>query len=270
MIETVRDVQIPFLSCLLLFAASSKAITWPRGSAVIATPPSSRRPAVLGAAVVAEAVIGVLLLVSTYGMVRLAAVVFFACATSTITQLSRKGSEEGCGCFGGLSTEPPGRRGLARVGLLTVAACGAAGAPRTGLAILAASGPGSALVLAAEAAIVLALSPELDTLVAWVRHSTPCEVRDVPLAETYAALRDSDVWRHYEQQVTSATPVDVWRELCHRYVVYAARVDDRPAQLVFAVPVTGVPGPVRAGVSWQQPVGAGDDDSDPERVHAPA
>ena len=48
-------------------------------------------------------------------------------------------------------------------------------------------------------------------------------------------LRRSKSWRRYGGLTTADVPVDVWRELCWRYVVYPGSYLGRPAEIVFAV-----------------------------------
>jgi hypothetical protein len=267
MMGTLREVQIPFLACILLLACTTKLVFRDR-----AVGPMSvlhrRRSYVLTVALV-EGTLGAALLVTSLGVVRLANVVFFATVTSIATDLARRRAGEGCGCFGGLSTEPAGRRSVLRVALLTVAAIGSAGAPRTGAEVLTSATPWTVLMLAAEFTLLLVLSPEVFVAIERSRTSVPCERRDVPLAETYATLHDSAAWQAYEERLTSAQPTEVWRELCHRYVVYPGVVDGRPVEVVFAVPVDGRSALVRVGVAGD-PTAGQDDDSGPQRVGSPA
>ncbi len=210
------------------------------------------------------------LLVTPHGVVRLMNVVFFATATSIVADLTRRGSDEGCGCFGALSARPAGRRGTLRVALLTVTAIASADDPRTGLGVLQGATGWTIAVLVAETALLLALSPEpVDIFERW-RRSVPCELRDLPLAETYATLHASGAWRENERWLTSADPIEVWRELCERYVVYPGAMDGRPVEIVFAVPIGGRPAGVRAGLTLDTAVEEQGDDSGPQRVPSPA
>lgn len=266
MIETVRELQIPFLASVLLLACAAKlTVREDDSEPVVAL--HRRRPFVYGVAL-AEGVIGVGLFVTPLAAVRIACVVFFASATWIVGDLARRGTEEGCGCFGGLSAAPAGRRGLVRTALLTAVALVSAGVPDTGARITTRADAGAVLLFAAETALLLALSPEFALALERTRRMTPCELLDVPLTETYARLHASDAWRAYENQLRSARPVETWRELCTRYVVFSALVDGRRAEVVFAVPVDGRRQPVRAGLVWE--CEWEDDDSGPRRVHTPA
>ncbi|MFB9840576.1 MauE/DoxX family redox-associated membrane protein, partial [Actinoallomurus acaciae] len=118
MTEAMRELQIPFLASVLLLACTAKLTIRENDSGGAL---HHRRPFVYGVAS-AEGTIGVALLVTPTGLVRLACVVFFATATWITGDLARRGTDEGCGCFGGLSSAPAGRRGLARAGLRTVGA----------------------------------------------------------------------------------------------------------------------------------------------------
>jgi hypothetical protein len=268
MTEMMRELQIPFLASVLLLACVAKlAVPGEDSDAPVVL--LRRRPFIYGVAF-AEAAIGVGLLVTPTGLVRLACVVFFASATWIIGDIARRGGDEGCGCFGGLSAAPAGRRGLVRAGLLTAAAVVSAGVPDTGAAVLGGAGAGAVLLLAAETALLLALSPELAVAVERTRKATPCELLDVPLAQTDARLYASDAWREYEDDLVSARPTEVWRELCHRYMVFSARIGGRPVEVVFAVPIDGRRARVRAGLVWEPECEGQDDDSGPRRVHTPA
>ncbi|MCO5998532.1 MauE/DoxX family redox-associated membrane protein [Actinoallomurus rhizosphaericola] len=265
MTELFREVQIPFLAAVLLAAAAGKAL--PQGR----TPLPTRYGGGVSVLALAagEALLGVLLLTTSLFVVRLASVVFFATATSVVADLVRHGSDEACGCFGRFSTEPARRLGVVRAGVLTGAAILAAGVPRTGARILASADGRSAALLAVECLAFLALSPELAAAVERRLHPVPCELREVPLDATYATLRPSPAWREHAGSLTSAEPTDVWRELCHRYLVYPGEVDGRPVEVVFAVPVDGGPAAVRAGLAWDSGWDRQDDDSGPQRVHSP-
>jgi hypothetical protein len=266
MIDMVRDLQIPFLASVLLLACAAKlTVREDDREPVVAL--HRRRPYVYGVAL-AEGAIGLALFVTPIEVVRLACVVFFASATWIIGDLARRGTEEGCGCFGGLSSAPAGRRGLVRAGLLTAVALASAGAPDNGARVLARAGAGSVLLLAAETGLLLALSPEFALAVERTRRTTPCELVDMPLTETYARLHASAAWREHEGDLLTARPVETWRELCHRYVVFPALVGGRRAEVVFAVPVDGRRRPVRAGLVWEAE--CEDDDSGPRPVHTSA
>lgn len=266
MINTMRDLQIPFLASVLLLACVAKlTVRSDDPEPLVAL--HHRRSFVYGVAA-AEGVIGVALFVTPFGVVRLACVVFFASATWIIGDLARRGTDEGCGCFGDLSAAPAGRRGVVRAAFLTAMALVSAWAPETGAQVLGRAGAVAVLLLAAETGLLLALSPELALAFERTRATTPCELLDVPLDETYARLRASEAWREHEDQLRSARPVETWRELCHRYVVFPAQVEGKRAEVVFAVPIDGRRQGVRAGVVWE--TGCEDDDSGPRRVHSQA
>jgi len=267
MIQVLQGLQVPFLASVLLLACVAK-LTVRDGDPEPLVPLHRRRSFGYGVAF-AEGTIGVALLVTSSSVVRLACVVFFGSATWIIADLARRGTDEGCGCFGGLSSAPAGRRGLVRAALLTVTALVSVGVPDTGAQVLGRAGAGGVLVFAAETVLLLALSPELALAVERTRNSTPCELLDVPLTDTYARLYSSAVWREHEDDLASATPIETWRELCHRYVVFPARIGGRQAEVVFAVPVDGRRAPVRMGLVWETGGEEQDDDSGPRRVHSP-
>jgi hypothetical protein len=264
MTEILRETQIPFLAILLLVGSAAKAL--PGDPAAVAR---YRAVSLTLALAAVEAMLGVLLLTTSLLVVRLASVVFFATATSVVADVVRRGSGEACGCFGRFSTTPARRLGVVRAAVLTGAAVLSAGVPKTGVQILGSAQGLSVALLAADLAVFLMLSPELVALVERRLHPVPCELRDVPLDATYAALRPSAAWRKHAPSLTSAEPTDVWRELCHRYLAYPGQVDGRPVEVVFAVPVDGGPAAVRAGMAWGSGWARQDDDSGPQRVMQP-
>jgi len=90
-------------------------------------------------------------------------------------------------------------------------------------------------ILVAELVVVAALSPELGEGLVRLGYSEPCELRRLPAVRTLTALRRSSQWRRRAGLITEDVPVDMWRELCWRYVVFPARAADRKAEVVFAV-----------------------------------
>ncbi len=126
-------------------------------------------------------------------------------------------------------------RTLARSALLAASALVTVGLPP-----LRPPQPGPAAILplgifAAELALIAVLSPEVGEGLVRLGYSEPCELRILPAERTLAALRRSSQWRRHAALITSAEPVDMWRELCWRYVVFAGEADGRPVELVFAV-----------------------------------
>ncbi|MFI0354458.1 MauE/DoxX family redox-associated membrane protein [Actinomadura sp. 9N407] len=185
-----------------------------------------------------EGALGLALLVSSHLSVRLATTVMFAAATWIVGELRVRRPDTGCGCFGGLSTRRVGRRSVLRAMLLTAVAVTSLPAPHAGYEALLDGPVDVVLVLLIELAVFAALSPELSVLTDRVRRLrpvTPCERRRSPLSETYARLRASEAWTASENAITSAVPLDVWREACWRFVVFPAHVDGRDTELVFAV-----------------------------------
>ena len=126
-------------------------------------------------------------------------------------------------------------RTLARSALLAVAALATLGLqplqiPRPG---------GSAALLLgifiAELVLIGVLSPELGEGLVMLGYSEPCELRTLAVEQTLTALRRSAQWRKHSGLITADVPVDTWRELCWRYVVFPSRLAGRDAELVFAV-----------------------------------
>ncbi len=90
-------------------------------------------------------------------------------------------------------------------------------------------------VLAFELSLIAFLSPELGEILVRLGYSEPCELRRLPVERTMAALHASSPWRRYAGQISSAAPIDVWREGCWRFVVYAGVARGRRVDIVFAV-----------------------------------
>jgi hypothetical protein len=148
--------------------------------------------------------------------------------------------EASCGCMGA-GRAPVSRRGVARAGLMLLAAVAAA---VPGVAWWSAIRPASGALLVAEAAAMVALSPELDRhwlvplrrLRVRLTHPLAGAPDAVPLHATVTRLQRSAAYRRVAPLLSSDVrehwDVDGWRIVC-----YAARHDDRPATAVFAVPL---------------------------------
>ncbi|QFG22983.1 MauE/DoxX family redox-associated membrane protein [Actinomadura sp. WMMB 499] len=255
MVTAAQNAQVLLLAAVLLAAGAAKlavreraeapdhvhGVPVPAGAARLTALRRSRRMTVLLG--VGEGVLGLALLVSPHVVVRLATTVAFAAATWVVGELRVRRPDAGCGCFGGLSGKRVGRRSVARAVLLTAVAVTALGAPLTGLGALRDGHVVIAVVFAVELALFAALSPELTGVpgrrrLPGARPVTPCERRRSPLAETYATLHGSAQWAAHENAVTSAVPLEVWREGCWRFLAFPARVDGRDVRLVFAVSTT--------------------------------
>ncbi|MFG1998052.1 MauE/DoxX family redox-associated membrane protein [Spirillospora sp. NPDC048911] len=265
MVTVVQNTQVLLLAAVLLAACLAKLmIREPVGAAPEhvhgvpvpaglgrATALRQSRPVNVGLGLT-EGVLGLGLLVSSHFSVRLATTVTFAAATWVVGELRVRRPDAGCGCFGGLSAKRVGRRSVIRAVLFTAAAVAAFGAPHAGVDVLRSGQAQVVLILALELALFAALSPELSVLLE--RHGLrkspePCERRRSPLAETYATLYDSAEWLRYEESVSSAAPLDVWREGCWRFLVFLARVDGQDVEVVFAVSTAARDRAVRSAIS---------------------
>lgn len=155
-----------------------------------------------------------------------------------------KAPESSCGCLGDKET-PVRTRSFLRAGLLVLAG------------VLAAAGPGwwpiavadrplaTIGVLAGTAALVVALSPELDhrwllPLRRWrVRLSHPLAHDGppaIPLESSVQQLQKSAAYRSTADRLRSDL-LDSWEEGEWRILTYAARTDEGGATAVFAVPL---------------------------------
>jgi hypothetical protein len=166
---------------------------------------------------------------------RIAAAAFFLVGVAALAELRSRRPDLGCGCFGGFSTQPAGWRSITRAVLLTLAALISVESPAL---YLPPRGHGALLflgVVCAELALIAALSPEVSEALVRLGYTDPCELRRLPAERTLASLRRSRQWRKHAQAITTELPIDMWRELCWRYVVYPCRLDGKNAEVVFAV-----------------------------------
>jgi Methylamine utilisation protein MauE len=239
MLGLLRETQLPLLAGVLLAAGLSKLLL--RGP----DPPAGARALDLlrhhrglsVAVALAEGGLGVALLVTPHPAVRVATSVWFAGATWISAELRARRPEAGCGCFGSLSTSRVGIRTVARSMLLTCAAIATVGVAASGAEVLRLSLGWRGVALVAELAVLAALSPEIGVLIARRRRHVPCELRRIPLRETYATLHASAAWHEHLPAISGLEPVDVWRELCWRFLVYPGYSDGRGVEVVFAVPL---------------------------------
>ncbi len=250
-LATVREMQVMLLALLLLGACAAKMSRVLRARSVRAVldatalfPPRLRRKATM-ALCTAELALGVGLLV-TVGRaghggwadgVRLATAIFFVLAACALVELREHRPDLGCGCFGDLSSKPPGLRSVARTGLLAAAALASVhskplSVPPPGLAAAQVFG-----ILVTELLLVAALSPELGEALVRLGYAEPCELRALPPHRALASLRRSRAWRSHSGLITDDVPTDMWRELCWWYVVYPGRDDAMGSDIVFAVEV---------------------------------
>jgi len=249
LITAVRVVQIPLLSAMLLGGCTAKLTRTLRLGSVDAGlgptalfPMRLRRPAAMTVCTI-EFGLGAGLIVTAghvgagwpANSVRLGTGVLFLVATCALLELRDTRPDVGCGCFGEFSSAPVSARTIARAALLAVAAFATIDMPP-----LRVPDRGSALalllgILAAELAVLGALSPELGEALVRLGYSEPCELRVLAEDRTLSSLRRSAQWRKHAGEITAAAPVDMWRELCWRYVAFASRVDGRETEIVFAV-----------------------------------
>ncbi|TQN33538.1 hypothetical protein FHX37_3560 [Haloactinospora alba] len=253
MLDLLRGIQPLLLAVVLLLSATTKTADRAgrgQGPAVL-LPQRLRRPAtVASSGVEALLAAGLLLLPGMAGdVVRAATAVWFAGAALALLRLRRRAPDQGCGCFGGVSTTPVGWRTIARAALFAGAAAAAVGADPSGITAGGGAAVAAGTVTAAEVAVLAALSPELTELTARLRRRAPCEVREVPLRRTMSRLRSSEVWQANAASLAERRPHDVWRQGCWRLLRFSGSRGGRPVDVVFGVPVGGHRAAVRAVVS---------------------
>jgi hypothetical protein len=293
-LNALREFQVPLLAILLIGGCAAKARRAIAARSVEAgiSPTSMfplhlRRPAAI-ALCATELSLGVALVVTagtigagTPAMVtRGATALLFLTAVGALNELRSRRPDAGCGCFGDLSHTPVSWRTLARSALLSLAALAAITAPP----LREPSSPGAAWVLlamvAAELAVLAAVSPEIGEIMVRLGYYEPCEVRRLPVSRTLASLRGSSQWRRYRRHLLATEPADVWREGCWRYAVFPGMTDGRPVDIVFAVYLQARRPPVRAAIvdgrteenvpSVTIPIQRGVNAPYPKRVFVPA
>lgn len=250
MLDAFGEFQIPLLAAMLLLGCGAKLRRVLRTGSIDESlgptalfPMRVRRPlAIMVCAVEGGLGLGLILTAGpcVWGeelatTARAGTGLFFLIGTTALIELRQTRPDVGCGCFGDFSTAPVSGRTLARSALLTAAAFATIALPPittlpTGRAALESLG-----VCCAELLLIAALSPEVGEGLIRLGYSEPCEVRTVPTARTLTLLRRSKSWRRSAGLITADLPVDVWRELCWRYVVYPASYLGEPAEIVFAV-----------------------------------
>lgn len=243
------DAQIPLLAAMLLGGCSTKFARAVRrrsiaeGLGPTALFPLKLRPLAAGTLCTVELGLGIGLIVTAGSLgagapaklVRIGACLLFVVATLALIELRSIRPDIGCGCFGDFSSTPITGRTLARSFLLAVAALGAEYVPPIKPQRALSDIVPILIVLVIELAIIGALSPEVRDLLVRIGYSEPCELRMPSPEQTLHALRRSSQWRRHIALLADDEPVDVWRELCWRYLAFPSRFNGRDAELVFAV-----------------------------------
>jgi hypothetical protein len=249
LVKALGEAQIPLLAAMLLGGCSTKFARAVRrrsidaGLGPTALFPLRLRPLAAGTLCAVELGIGVGLIVTAGSLgtgaparlVRIGACLLFVVATFALIELRSIRPDIGCGCFGEFSTAPITGRTLARSFLLAIAALGAEYVPPIKPPRSFSEVTPVLMFLAVELAIIGALSPEVRDLLVRIGYSEPCELRMPTREHTLSALRRSSQWRRHLALLAGDEPLDVWRELCWRYLAFPSRLNGRDAELVFAV-----------------------------------
>jgi hypothetical protein len=249
-LHAAREMQVPLVAVVLLGACAAKMSRVLRARSVLVVldatslfPPRLRRPATM-ALCFTELSLGVAILVTAGRdahqwavLARLATGLFFLLATCALVELRQFRPDLGCGCFGDLSSRPPGLRSVLRAGLLAAAALASI---HSGELTLPPAGRRAALdlgILVAEFLLVAALSPEAGEVLVRLGYTEPCELRAAVAHRALTALHRSRAWRRHLGLITQDEPADLWRELCWWYLVYPGRDGAGDCDVVFAVEV---------------------------------
>ncbi|HTU71886.1 MAG TPA: MauE/DoxX family redox-associated membrane protein [Trebonia sp.] len=239
-LSAAREVQVLILALLLIGACAAKAR---RGAVARSLDGDRLRRSATLALCASELGLGTGLILTAGQagaapaavIVRSATALLFAIALAALNEMRSRRPNAGCGCFGDLSDTPVSVRSLTRAAVLCAAALTSIGAPPLRL-------PSSSLEVVllmaagtAELLLLAALSPEVGEIMVRLGYSEPCEARRVPVAKTLAALRASREWRYSQPYLAAPVPTDIWREGCWRFLTYPATIEDRKADIVFAV-----------------------------------
>jgi len=250
MLADLGDIQIPLLAAMLLGGCTAKlARAIQRGSVGAGLGPTALfplklRPLAAGTLCAVELGVGIGLILTAgrFGagtpahLVRVSTCLLFVVATCALMELRSLRPDIGCGCFGEFSTAPITTRTLTRSTLLAVAALGTVWVkPMVQLPRTASTVTPMLVMLLAELGLFGLLSPEVRDVLVRIGYSAPCELRLLSAEQTIATLQRSAQWRRHHALIADDQPVDVWRELCWRYVAYRSRYNGRDAELVFAV-----------------------------------
>ena len=252
MLTAARELQIPLIAVMLLGGCAAKAWRGLRSRSLKAAmdpaglfPLRLRRPGMIAMCatefglglglIVTAGRIGTIVPSLAATIVRVATALFFLIAMGALNETRQRRPAAGCGCFGDFSDTPIGWRTIARAGVLCAAVIVTIGLPPLRMPSSSATAELWLAVLAFELSLIAFLSPELGEILVRLGYSEPCELRRLPVERTLAALHASSPWRRYAGQVSSAAPIDVWREACWRFVVYPGSARGRRVDIVFAV-----------------------------------
>ena len=252
MLLAARELQIPLLAVMLLGGCAAKAWRALRSRSIKAAmdpaglfPLRLHRPIMMAMCATELGLgLGLIATAGTIGtthpslpatIVRSACALFFLIAMGALNETRQRRPVAGCGCFGDFSDTPIGWRTIARAGVLCAAAAVTIGLPPLRMPSSSTTAEMWLAVLAFELSLIAFLSPELGEILVRLGYSEPCELRRLPVERTIAALHASSPWRRYAGQISSAAPIDVWREGCWRFVVYAGFARGRRIDIVFAV-----------------------------------
>lgn len=237
-IGAFREVQLPLLAVLLFLGAAAKLVPGsPGGGLGVLLPERFRTPATAAVGLL-EAVLAVGLVVYSGVLgetARALTAVLFAGSVVVLLLVRRRDPEAGCGCFGGLSREPVGRRTLTRAGLLAAAAVATLGLAPAGWQAAASFTWTHAAVLGVELLVLAALSPEVRGPAARYLRKEPCELRRHPVRRSRRRLFRSQVWRTNRHVLLTGKPEDQWRHGCWRFLRYDGMRYGRRVDVVFAV-----------------------------------
>ena len=249
MLNALGVAQIPLLAVMLIggcsakFARAVQRRSIDAGLGPTALFPLRLRPWAAGTFCAVEfgMGIGLILTAGTLGagapamLVRLGTCVLFVLATCALIELRSIRPDIGCGCFGEFSSAPITARTLLRSILLALAALGTVNLapiqpPRSFSEVAL-----TLIFLLAELAIFGLLSPEVRDVLVRIGYSQPCELRVQTPEQTLATLQRTNQWRRNSALLAADQPLDVWRELCWRYLAFPSKYNGREAEMVFAV-----------------------------------
>src|SRR5215813_13785937 len=236
-LTALQDAQLPILALMLLggcaakFARAVRMHSVDAGLGPTALFPLHLRPFAAATLCATELGLGIGLIATAgeFGegsaamYIRVGTCLLFVVATFALVELRTVRPDIGCGCFGEFSSTPITTRTLIRSVLLAAAALATVEADAITPTQLRTSGSKLILIFVIELAVIALLSPEVRDILVRIGYSEPCELRAPSAEQTLATLKRSAQWRRHFTLIADDEPVDVWRELCWRYLAFPSR-----------------------------------------------
>jgi hypothetical protein len=173
------------------------------------------------------------------------ALVLLIGATIYVSWALRSAPHLDCGCLG--LPSKLGRRSLARISLLLIAASASVMFPQPWIGAVV--NPLGGAVALGEIVMVGSLGDEWRAVLAPTRHViTRWRSSLVGRKAVLAVLHRSQLWERWRPYLTGTFPTEQWRDGCWHFLCFPATVQDRQATAVFAVHLPSARPLVRAAL----------------------